>query len=279
MGNTIGALFVIAILTACRPAVGPLQGIRNPSPDAWPTEPLAVLIVHDPWAMVIGADTPRAELFGDGTVIRLDVSNESRPRLLVSRLTAPELARVKAAIEPSARFWRLNDEYNLQPNVTDLPTTELVIAGGGRFKRVFVYGYAPDAWKPPAYTILPGRSEGDSLPRDVDRICRLLVSLKPANEVAWSPRYMEVMLWPYEHSPDVPMEWPERWPDLSSRMAFARGNSYSLILPGSELPALEAFVAKRGERQAVSLGGKKWSIAYRPVMPGGTWAEKIAAAQ
>ena len=279
MVKTANAVLLVLLLAACRTPVGELRGIPAPAADAWPAEPLAVLIEHNPWAMVIGADTPRAEIFTDGTFIRLDAGDPARaPRLFVSQLTPAELARVGKAIRPSAAFWRLKDQYNVAPNVTDQVTTELVVREGERAKQVYVYGYAPEEWKPPAYTVLPGGEwNADALPEEFDRICRLLVALKPTHEVPWLPRYVEVMIWPYEYSPDAPLVWPERWPGLTSPMAFPRGESWSLILPGSEFAALEAFVAGRGERQAILIDGKKWAIDYRPVMPGGSWAKDIAA--
>jgi len=274
--NVNAWLVAFLLMIGChRAEVGPLQGVPAPERDAWPAEPLAVLIAHNPWAMMIGADTPRAEVFNDGTVIRLDPKTG---KLFVSQLTRDELARVKDALKPSESFWKLKDDYNVMPNVTDLITTELVVMEGSRFKRIQVYGYSPEKWSPPATTIFPGRGEkADSLPGEFERICKLLVALKPAHELPWTPRYIEVMIWPYDYSPDIPMEWPASWPNLTSPMAFAMQDQYSLILPGSELEALEQYVAKRGERQAILIGGKKWSIDYRPVMPGGRWARDIAA--
>lgn len=272
MAKSVQFLLVLLLL-ACRPRVGTLQGVEAPASGAWPEEPLAVLIEHNPWAMVIGAGTPRAEIFTDGTIIRLDAGGPARkPQLLVSQLTPAELARVKKAIRPAASLWRLKDDYNLAPNVTDRLTTELVVSDGKRMKRIQIYGYSADERQ-------GGMAKVLFLPREVDRICRLLIALKPAHEVAWSPRYVEVMIWPYEYSPDEPLDWPEHWPALTSPMAFQQGDSWSLILPGAELPALEAFVAQRGERQAIRNGGKKWAIAYRPVMPGGRWAREIATRQ
>jgi hypothetical protein len=248
-----------------------------PDPNAWPDKALAVLIEHNPWAMVIGADTPRVVVFDDGTVIRRTPSKGASQRYLaVSKLAASELNDLRSALRPSASFWDLKDQYNVAPNVTDMVTTELVVYSEGRFKRVEVYGYAPEEWKPPAFTMMPSKQIADALPAEFDRLCHLLVDLAPRDEVQWSPKYVEVMIWPYEYSPDKPLEWPSGWPGLTSPMAFQRGDSYSLIVPGSKLAALEAFVARRGERQAVRIGGKKWAIAYRPVMPGGKWARDIA---
>jgi len=278
MVKSAGRVFLVVLLVACRPRVGTLQGVEAPAAGAWPEEPMAVLIEHNPW---FGDDTPRAEIYKDGIIIRLDPGDQThKPRLLVSQLTPPELVRVKKAIRPAASFWRLKDRYDLAPTVTDLMTTELIVSEGKRSKQVMVYGYAPGGWKPPASTsFYDPTAKADRLPREVGRISRLLIALKPAHEVVWAPRYGEVMIWPYEYSPDEPLDWPAHWPALTSPMAFQRGDDWSLILPGSELPALEAFVAQLGERQAIRLGGKKWAISYRPVMPGGRWAREIATRQ
>jgi len=276
-----GILLVLLLLIACQPTTGRAQSTPSPASDAWPEEPIAILIEHDPWAMVIGADIPRVSIYADGTVIRLEKGSPTRKaQLFVSQLKGDEWERVRKAIHPAESFWELRDEYNVAPNVTDLITTELVVTEDERFKRIQAYGYSAEAWTPPAQTImLKEDAKSDSLPREFDRICLALATLKPNNERVWSPRYVEVMIWPYEYAPDESLEWPARWPNLTSPMAFQRGASYSLILPGSELSALEAFVARRGQRQAIQISGRKWAIAYRPVMPGGTWASEIAERQ
>jgi hypothetical protein len=216
--------------------------------------------------MVVGADTPRVSLFADGTIIRLEPRSETAAaRLMVAQLTPAELAAVRTALRPNDGFWRLESRYRVA-EMTDMKTTELVVYDGKRFKDVSVYGYTPEQ---PAGVRQP--------PAEVDRICKLLVSLKPRNAVPWTPRWLEVIVWPYEHSPEAPLPWPSKWPTLKSRMAFTQANISSIILPGSEEQALREFLARRGERQAIGIGGKKWTAVYRPVMPGGRVAQAIAA--
>ena len=263
---------IALLFIGCAARLRDLQGVPHPDPHAWPDDPVAILIEHNPWAMVIGADTPRTAVFRDGTIIRLQQS-----RLFVSKVTGGERDRLLRAIEPSWLFWRLRDDYNVMPNVTDQITTELVINEPKQWKRVQVYGYSPDPWESPGSTTFYGGPRPDSLPREVKRLSELLVSLKPAHEVEWEPHYLEVMLWPYEYSPETPLPWPSEWPNLKSPWAFARGDSWSVILDGSQRSKLEAFVAKRGERQAIALDGHKWAIAWRPVTPGGHWARDIRA--
>ena len=123
---------------------------------------------------------------------------------------------------------------------------------------------------------MPSGAERDTLPPEFDRICKRLMALRLYNTVPWRPRYLEVIIWPYEYSPEAPLPWPAKWPGLQSPMAFPQGDQVSLILPGSEEKALQELLARRGEKQAVAIGGKKWAIEYRPVMPGGRWAAEIA---
>lgn len=255
-----------------------VEGVPQPRADAWPSELLAVLVEHNPWAMVIGADTPRVSLFDDGTVIRLEPRGEKdAPRLMVSQLTAAELAKVRKDVHPGAGFWKLADHYNVMPGVTDMMTTELVVYDGQKFKDTSVYGYAPEKWDPPAFTRMSTSDAGDRLPPEFERICKVLMTLKPRNAVPWQPRWLEVIVWPYEHSPEAPLPWPAKWPNLKSRMAFPQqGSMSSIILPGAEEQALREFLGQLGERQAVGIGGKKWSVEYRPVMPGSRVAQAIA---
>lgn len=277
MARLAGRLALVALLVvACRPSLPRFTGVPNPPADAWPAQPMAVLIEHNPWLMVIGSDTPRVEVFTDGTVLRLEQPAGREPHITVGRLTPKELAVVQRALTPRWYFWRLKEHYDIQPNVTDMITTELIVRAGSRTKRVAVYGYSPEPWTPPASTVMNRVVRADRLPREFDRLCKTLLQVKVRNTAVWAPRYVEVMIWPYDHSPEEPLPWPSQWPDLDDRMAFQRGDSWSLILPGADLEELRDFLRLLRERQAVEIGGKKWSISYRPVMPGGAWAQRIS---
>jgi hypothetical protein len=253
------------------------EGVPEPDQSAWPENPVAILVEQDPWAMVIGADLPVVEVYSDGTVLRADPSNRADRSFLVSQLKADGSRRLLQAIGPTKAFTALDEFYNLLPNVTDQPTTQLVIFDGAHAKSVSVYGYSLGTVDKPAYTVFGHRSKAEKLPSEFDRVARLLASLAPKNEQPWQPRYVEVMLWPYEHSPEEPMAWPKGWPSADSPLVFPRRHSYSVIVPGSELPARESTFEQRGDRQAVLWNGHKWPIAYRLVLPASEMAERIAA--
>jgi hypothetical protein len=276
--NAMKPLVVLAAALLARATPAAFDGVDSPDSTAWPEEPAAMLIEHDPWAMVIGADLPLVEVYADGTVLRADAGNTRDPGYLVSQLAPREMERLRESIGPTKELLALRDYYDSRPNVTDQPTTQLVLSAGETSKSVSVYGYALGTVDTPAYTVIAGGEKGDEVPREFDRVARLLAALAPRHELPWKPRYIEVMLWPYDHSPDLPMSWPADWPSVGSPLTFARGNSYSVVLPGSELARLRDYVERRGERQAVLWNGGKWSIGYRLVMPGSALAAQIATA-
>ena len=269
-------LLSAALLATGTPAA--FDGVDRPDTTAWPEVPAAILIEQDPWAMVIGADLPLVEVYADGTVLRVDATNTRDRGYLISQLAPREMRRLRDSIGPTEEFLALRDFYDSSPNVTDQPTTQLILSAGEMDKSVSVYGYALGTVDTPAYTVLPSGEKGDEVPREFDRVARLLAALAPLHELPWKPRYIEVMLWPYDHSPVSPVDWPADWPSAESPLTFARGNSYSITLPGSDLARLREYVQRRGEKQAVLWNGRKWSIAYRLVMPGSALAAKLATA-
>src|SRR5206468_11770666 len=65
------------------------------------TKPIAVLIQSDPWAMVMGADTPRVAVYEDGTVIFVKKSRKSAS-YHQKDLSATELSDFKKRLTPTA---------------------------------------------------------------------------------------------------------------------------------------------------------------------------------
>lgn len=252
-----------------------VTGLPVPAADAWPeSDPIAIVTEYDPWAMVIGGDSPRVLLFADGTFIRTDRSDHTLS-FSTARLSSSELSHVQGAIGPMSAFTRLRDAYNLAPNVTDMPTVEIVRNEGRLSKTVEVYGYRSGFVDVPATFVSFTVEKADRLPFEFDQAFRVLVGLRPTRLVRWYPRYLEVMVWPFEHSRKEPLAWPDTWPDLSHPLTIQRGDSYSLILPSSQQPTLETFLAARLSGQAVRIGGRKWSISWRPVTPGGPVAREV----
>lgn len=229
-------------------------------------KPIAVLIQSDPWAMVMGADTPRIAAYEDGSVIFLKKSGKSA-NYDRKDLSARELTDFKKRLTPIANLKDLKRSYNLLPRVTDQPKALFYFRDGDRELTTSVYGLKAAGSKLPAYTVLPGKQKPDAVPDELLELHQFLCAVDYSDSQKWTPRYLEVMVWPYEYAPDVSIVWPRDWPDLNSKRSFRYGDSYSIFLDGSNLPKLQKFLRTRKEKGAVEIGGKKWAVSFRAVFP------------
>lgn len=223
--------------------------------------PVLVLMTNDPWAQVIGSDTPRLVAYDDGTVIYQRERNKI-PGLWVAHLSPSGLTKLVDIARPLLRLPGLQRHYDLAPGVTDQPTTTLLVVEKDVTKVVGVYGLTAQ-----------GRSfrehiEGEEPPppeflKAHKSLCEYFVTdAKP-----WVPTYIEVMLWDYDYAPDASLIWPSKWPKLDSPRVRKRGDSFSVYLDGTELQPLRDFVATRKEKGAVEVSGRKFAIDYRYTFP------------
>jgi hypothetical protein len=229
-------------------------------------EPVAVLIQTDPWLMVIGSDTPMAAIYGDGDVVYLERKN-GNPSYFHKRLLPKELEKTQATLAGFGDYSKIKSHYNIAPNVTDQPETRIYLNLNGHRFVTRVYGLRVSNTPLPGYTVLPGQQEADTLPETLRRLHQYLTSLQFDDATPWQPEHVEVMIWEYEYAPDESIHWPKEWPGLESPSTIRRGDSYSIFLPGRELPRLRELLKTRKEKGAVEIGGKKWAVSYRYVFP------------
>ncbi len=225
-------------------------------------KPLAVLIGTDPWAMVIGSDTPHCVIYDDHVALFA-----RRDGVYRHQLTDQEFGELMKYITPVTDLKSVKGYFDLAPNVTDQPEAKLYLDIVGKTVATTVYGLMPDDTKLPAYTVFPGKRKSDKLPTELARLYKFLLTLDYPNSERWTPRYIEVMIWPYEYASDESIRWPGGWPSLDSERADKRGDSYSIFLDGQLLSQLQQFVKSRKERGAVELGGHKWAVEYRSRLP------------
>ena len=225
-------------------------------------KPLAVLIGTDPWAMVIGSDTPHCAIYEDHAALF------ARPDgIYRHQLTDQQFAELMKHVTPVMNLKSVKSYFDLAPNITDQPEAKFYFDIGGKTVATTVYGLMPADTRLSAHTVFPGSKKSDKLPTELGRLYEFLLKLDYPHSERWTPKYIEVMIWPYEYAPDESIKWPAGWPQLDSERASKRGDSYSIFLDGQLLPQLERFVRSRKERGAVELGGHKWAIEYRYVFP------------
>lgn len=241
-------LLAIVLLLGCSPAA---QGQPQSCPDKLGVaekgdeqRPLIVLLESDPWAMVIGSDSPKLALYSDGLVIyRTDTSFKA------VKLSNEESTKFRASLDIGALACVLG-KYEAS-DATDQPTRNILIGRGGKLAEMSVYG-AP---------------EGPEVPAPITSAYEKLVKFDHPEARQWLPEKIELMVWPYEYAPETSIIWPKEWPSLNSPGTIKRGDSFSIYMPAAEYPRLMEFLKSRKEKGAVEIGGKKWAADVRFPFP------------
>lgn len=211
--------------------------------------PVLILLEPDPWAMVIGSDSPAFALYQDGQAIyrtrggykSVRLSPKKQKKFLES-LRLGELSRLAGGYR--ATEW------------TDQPQTFLLFYGGDRPVFISVYG----SWEE--------ESVRARLPSEIAALRDKLRAFEDGRASQWLPDNIEVMIWPYEYAPEPSIAWPNRWPGLDAPTTRRRGeDSFSLYVPSADYGPLTTFLASRRPRGAVEIGGKKWAASLRLPFP------------
>ncbi|WP_293701209.1 MULTISPECIES: hypothetical protein [unclassified Sphingopyxis] len=211
--------------------------------------PLVVLLETDPWASVMGSDSPTFALYEDGTVIQKSTNGFVTTRLdkpeidqLLDRLDLPSLSRSYGRFDAA--------------DATDQPEQNLLIYRTARPIFVSVYGSLED------------KAVRAQVPLEVNHAYDVLAQFKHPKGREWLPENIEVMIWPYEHAPEPSLNWPEKWPGLNDAKTVRRGgDSFSIFMPSTKLADLRAFFERRNERGAFEIDGQKWSASIRFPFP------------
>lgn len=211
--------------------------------------PVVILLEKDPWAMVVGSDSPAFALYEDGTVIQRTEIGFSKATLtkeestkFIEQLNLSTLSQLHGGYDPT--------------EVTDQPEQVLLIYQGEKPTFVSVYGS------------LEQREVRSKLPSEIVAAFEKVKAFKYSPSRAWVPEHVEVMIWPYEYAPDPSITWPEGWPGLNDPKTIKRGDdSFSIFIPSTKLSALRAFLKRRSEKGAVEIDGRKWAASIRFPFP------------
>jgi hypothetical protein len=124
-------------------------------PFAGPT-PIFVYIQTDPWAMILGSDTPRIALYEDGELIfqsKVDQKFVYRHH----RLDAVQLHQFQQQLAPLAGLKHLRYWYNISPNATHQPETKFYLRDEAGERTTQIYGLMDVSGVSPKYLVV-GRS-------------------------------------------------------------------------------------------------------------------------
>ncbi len=233
--------------------------------------PVAILVETNPWAMVIGADTPRVAVYDQGEVI---IAKEQNQRFQYYQLIldAASLKTLRTRVEALLSVRDLKHSYQLV-RATDQPEAKVYVSDGKRELATSVYGLSSAEIS----SDVSSEAKNAGVPPAFLNIYKWLLEVDSSQHKVWTPRYVEVMLWDYSYAPQPSIKWPAHWPSLHSARTVKRGEAYSIFLDGSLEPQLAAFLATRSEKGAVEINGKKMAVSYRYTFPGEpTWRKAFS---
>ncbi len=238
------------------PTNGAASGTINPQAGE---SPVVIIYEMNPWAMVIGSDSPSFALYGDGLLIFVRPNAEGGYEYASAKLSRQELDSLVGSL-PAKQFQELEPRYETTM-VTDQPTTVITLWDGGRAKTVSVYGGLK-------------RTDNDrkeAAPAAFVETYEKLKGFKASKAARWTPEKVELMIWPFENAGD-PLPWPKNWPDTSHPETKRRGQSpdqisYSIYLTPAQYEALKKS-AKAKSADALLINGRKWAFSFRYPFPG-----------
>jgi len=223
--------------------------------------PILVLLHHSVWFSSV--DRPWFILYDDGTVLYPKEREQQVPLSYQRTRLNGQAAELLARFGLDDGFWSLDSLYDFRPMVTDQETIFLLIWNGAHFKRVGVRAAMEE-----------GGKLSSKVPQAFKQIFDRLESFRSDSSTPWFPDSIQVAAWPYEYAPDnPPLQWRSEWPDLKSRDTQHRADPYVkelhlMMFPYRYLPALDSLLARRREKQAIAINGRKWAVGYRFVFPG-----------
>jgi len=205
-----------------------------------------MLIEYNPWAMVIGSDTPTLAVYEDGSVIFVKKESEEKYGLYTTSIDLD--GHFIQSITPE-NLGDLKESYTLS-DWTDQPTNLFV----WKEKHVAIYGNMNEV--------------KEKLPKGMWEVYSAIKSFDSSDAKEWLPDYIEVMLWPYEYAPDESIVWPDGWPDLEHATTKKRSkDSFSIYLPSEHFDELKSLLKTRKQKGALLISGKKMAVSYRFPFP------------
>lgn len=226
--------------------------------------PLVVLVEHNPWLMVLNSDEPTIVIYANGKIIYQKIEDDRKVFYCVTldSVAFDSLMRDLNFDDDSIlNFPNSIDPYeNDRTSMGDLPTNELYIYSADSVKLISIYGSLFTntfyKWTPPYLANI---------------VKKLKEFSSPVAEI-WQPQKIEVVVWGYEYSPEIPAEWPDDWPDIKGKDAYVHetsntGDMYSIYLDSEHLDELKDLLANDRLHQAILMNGRKWALRYRFPFP------------
>jgi hypothetical protein len=215
-------------------------------------KPLLVLIVTNPWLMVMGSDSPSFVLYDSGKLIYQLVENNRLSRYLTV-FNQNELNEFIEYLSIDKSLFTLGSMI-MTGGSTDQPSNILYL-NILKEKKIIVYG-----------NLDVNNESRNGTPLSFLNIYDKIRNYRNENAIEWMPPKIEIMFWDYDYAPNK-RNWIEGFPDLYSQSTISRGTLYSVFIDGDKYETFISYFREMGEREAVEINGRKMAISFRIPFP------------
>lgn len=212
-------------------------------------QPLAMLTVYDPWAAVLGADSPVFVLYETGQVLYTRINDDNAAEYWSVMLDEDERDALVDALDIEA-FWSLDDYYDLAM-ITDQPSQVFTVAGE-----------LDDPTTVGVYGSLRRTEVRNAAPEVLVNAYDLMVTYVHPDAEPWLPPMFEVIVWPWDTSDAA--DWPADFPQLDSPFAVQREMVTSIYV---DIAAYERFAVLAEDARALRLDGETYAFSVRWPFP------------
>jgi hypothetical protein len=269
----LGGLVSLAGCTAL-PAAPPPTAQASPPVEAEPgydpaagPRPLAVLVVTNPWAGLMGADIPRFALYDDRTVVYPHDLGDGSSEYHTVTLPPEAFRQLAARLALTPEFLGLKPHYRAVP-MTDQPTSVLFLSDGVTSHAVSIYGLFPGGWRGPATLT---RWPTEPVPPEAERLFQVMAEFDHPDGTPWAPPFVEVIM--VKTPGKASRRWTSGFPGLHhpSTRKWPDGHTYSIYLSKNQWDQLTGRAAGKPRKpdKIYRIDGKSMKIRWtRPVFFG-----------
>jgi len=242
---------------------------NNSSPVNFETEiaskeikPLVVMLERNPWANLIGGESPTFAFYNNGLLIFRRQKTDMLYEYVSVILNSEERDKFIEYLSIKEDFLKLNDYYNLfEPiEITDQDSTEIYVWNNNKMKLVEIYGSLKEKCSKPKQHLAP---------KIFMELYNKINKYSNSKATHWLPKKIEVVIWDFSYSKKPTVKWPDGWPDINSKDTVKRKNGgYQIFLnPVLQDKLIELFNKIDDESTAFLINGKKWTIQPRDPFP------------
>ena len=217
--------------------------------------PIIVLTVTDPWLMIIGSDVPSFALYENGQIIYKKIVDRKEVFYIV-KLDRDQTQSIIKSFGITDSLINM-EKYTEAIGRTDQPTNHLFL----NFEKPLmksVYGYLNNENNPARKNV----------PNSFLTVFDKLLKFTHKNGKKWIPEKVELLVSRYSHSPEKPVHWPNKWPNLDDSTSIKRHEDlYSIYIDKEFFPDFLESKNSLKEKQAFEINGEKFAVYYRFPFP------------